>query len=290
MELFTLVTMEPDEESRSLLKTLVKRELGSLLGTGSGVKLIEEAYPTHAVLRCYGKLPGFSLCRTGEEVYRRAAQAIADYIIEHEERPLLRGIITREYGYGDSGELEVIEPYCLRLLDPSDEHGFEEMTALQRRKNKIIASVQEYFREDIRLHMNGFIRFRLNEYWSELRDVAEYAMDEYVMDKQYQDFISLLKYFVYVQDTKMPVAHLLHNGGHEFSLLNEHMVPIETKPAEVTFELSGKEINFEDMIVSTLITMSPQRIYIHTHEPEAPVIQTIMNIFEHRTVLCTSGS
>lgn len=56
--------------------------------------------------------------------------------------------------------------------------------------------------------------------------------------------------------------------------------------AVVTVEMLEKEINFEDMIISTLITVSPQQIYIHTREPELQVIKTIKQIFENRVELC----
>jgi putative sporulation protein YtxC len=108
------------------------------------------------------------------------------------------------------------------------------------------------------------------------------------MDKQYQEFISLLQYFVYIQDAKIPSAHLMHQGGHQFILLNDQFKPIETTQLDTwfTIEMLDKEVNFEDMIVSTLITVAPQQIYIHTREPEAQIIKTIMQIFEGRFSIC----
>ena len=41
-------------------------------------------------------------------------------------------------------------------------------------------------------------------------------------------------------------------------------------------------MNMEDMIVSTLITVSPQQIVIHTRQPELPVMRTLETIFELR--------
>ncbi len=115
----------------------------------------------------------------------------------------------------------------------------------------------------------------------ELHEVIDYAVDEFLMERQYQEFISLLKYFVYIQEAKTPAAHLMHKGGSEFTILNDQLQPIDANQFDSSFsiELLDKDINFEDMIVSTLITVSPEQIYIHTREPDVQIISTISQIF-----------
>ena len=54
-----------------------------------------------------------------------------------------------------------------------------------------------------------------------------FAVDEYVMDQQYQEFISLLKYFVRMQEVKLPIVHVLHKGGSEFALYDEQFRVLE---------------------------------------------------------------
>ena len=55
------------------------------------------------------------------------------------------------------------------------------------------------------------------------------------MDRQYQEFISLLQYFVYIQEAKIPAAHLIHKGGHEFVILNDRMEPIDANEFDASF-------------------------------------------------------
>ena len=139
--------------------------------------------------------------------------------------------------------------------------------------------------------MSGFVRFRLQQYRGELQEIVEYAIDEFLMEKQYQEFISLLQYFVYIQDAEIPFAHLMHKRNHEFSLFDEQMRPIQAEEVmDFSIDMIGKDANFEDLIVSTLISVAPEKIYIHTREPDLPVIRTIQQIFEDRTMLCLSCS
>lgn len=98
-----------------------------------------------------------------------------------------------------------------------------------------------------------------------------------------------MQYFVYIQEAKIPIVHLIHKGGHEFVILNDRMELIDANEFDATFkmEMLEKDINFEDMIVSTLITVSPANIYIHTRDADMTIIKTIRQIFEDRTTVCS---
>lgn len=214
------------------------------------------------------------------------AAATAQYMMETHEQDLVRSLIADDYGYDEEDELAAIEAYCWHNPDPVEQAPDP---GARKRLALIQEEVTRYLEQHRLLHVEGFIRFRLQKYIDHLREIVEYAIDEYTADKQYEEFIALLKYFVYIQDAKIPVAHLIHKGAHEFALLNDRMEPIETKQLDqFVVEMIDKEINYEDMIVSTLITVSPQNVYIHTRNPDMQVIKTIKQIFEERATVCTT--
>lgn len=225
----------------------------------------------------------------GHAIRDVVAQATAEYILDILEKEIVRDLIVREYGFEEPEELAAIESYCWHSSDPLQDPLQNMDIGTRHRKSRIYEELIQYFDQEHLLNIDGMVRFRLQRYTDELRDIIEYAIDEYTADKQYEEFISLLKYFVYIQEAKIPAAHLIHRGGHEFILLNEQMEPIETKQLDqFVVEMIDKEINYEDMIVSTLITVSPQKVYIHTRNPEMQVIKTIQQIFEERASVCTS--
>jgi len=215
------------------------------------------------------------------------AEAASRYIVGELEQDVLRGLIAREYGYDEPEELAMIEVYCRHNADPTQEQ--RQLTDQDMRRSLVYEEIVDYLRTNRLLNMEGLVRFRLKRYHEQLRDIVEYAIDEYTADRQYEEFISLLKYFVYIQEVKIPSAHLIHKGDHEFSLLNERMEPIEVKqPDPFVIDMIDREINFEDMIVSALISVSPQKLVIHTRHPESQVIKTIRHIFEDRASVCTA--
>jgi putative sporulation protein YtxC len=252
------------------------------------VKLSYEAFPYFSVIECLNSLTQSWKHSEKIQISEILAQALADFIIAHKELGLLRSLISNEFSYQNEPEINKIIRYSNQMLNNEDDSLYVTDHGRNRRALTISNEFKQFFKKNNELNLEGFIKFRLKEYKDELREVVEYAVDEFIMDKQYQEFISLLKYFVFIQEVKIPVVHLMHKGGHEFVLFNEQMIPMDMKATEDSFkiEILDQEFNFEDLVVSTLISIAPQEIYIHTREPEVQVIQTITQIFENRVQIC----
>ncbi|NOU99939.1 putative sporulation protein YtxC [Paenibacillus planticolens] len=293
MELFAIVVMKVDELYVRSLSAQIERELQLLHNVESGWTIGYEWTETHAYIRLEANLTELEAPIIRNQVMPCLAGCLADHIIADKESSILRSLLIKEFKYEAQEDLEAIEGYCKQSL--YTESGMEDVPVLsnsfglQRRKQILVEQLMSAFEETSRLSLDGFLHFRLQDYADELREVAEYAIDEYMMDRQYQEFISLLQYFVYIQEAKIPVVHLIHKGGHEFVILNDRLELIDANEFDATFKLEvlEKDINFEDMIVSTLITVSPANIYIHTRDPDMTVIKTIRQIFEDRTTVCS---
>ncbi|OXM13028.1 putative sporulation protein YtxC [Paenibacillus herberti] len=242
-------------------------------------------------LRCTAHLPQFRLAEHGEQLYGGAARILADYIVEKHEPDIIRQIIRKQFRY--SREEEAAIERCCRMVLSGEQWGLAEEESYSneqggsRRSIKVATELLDYMTENTHLHLQGFLTFRLHSYWQELREAAEYAVEEYVMDKQYQEFISLLKYFVAAQPNRRGLVHVLHGADRSIQLLDEQFEPLDMKGEERALaELVDAELNMEDMVLSNLITAAPASILIHTSEPEHQVIRTIQAIFDSRIDIC----
>lgn len=213
----------------------------------------------------------------------RLSLAIAEYIIREKEEEIAARVMRRDYSFESHEEAQQVHDMVNRLLA---EDAVTDC-ARDQRKALVQEALREYLQSSSELHLEGFVWFRLKAYEDKLREIVDYAVDEFLLDKQYEEFIGLLQYFVYFQEPLTPLVHLMHRHESEFAILNEQFTPVRV-PASggVIARIADQEIQMEDVIVSTLISLSPDRILIHTQEPDAQVITTISRIFGDRVEIC----
>lgn len=228
----------------------------------------------------------FELSKHGADFYKWVADELTQFVVDRLEADLLAEWIAIKYNAFEADKQQKLLQYCLEILVGQDEELADEQERSKRLK-KIWQAFYHYIERETYIHIAGFIRFRLKDYMDDLKAVIDYAADELLINQQYNEFISLLKYFVYAQETKRAAVHIYHRQGNEFLVLDEHHQPIDTREDKMVMETIDREINLEDMIISTLITVSPQKVYIHTRQPEMQVIRTIQMIFAERAVICT---
>jgi putative sporulation protein YtxC len=294
MELFTVSLPASLQASVNKLTRLLTEQMIVDLHIGSdGAQqaIVEFILITEHDIRCQAIFPHFQLKAHGPAVYKAASIAIAEFIVSELEPAILATIIRRKFRNHLASEAAAIERYCYDLLHGKEWDGlgakFHDADRL-RRKHKVASEVELFLQEHTLLNISGFTSFRLEPYRNELAEVVEYALDEYVLDKQYQEFISLLKYFVFLQDTKLSMVHLLHKGAYDFMLYDEFFKPLDPNPPtdRLVAEMLETEMNIEDMVISSLIAVSPKHITIHTRQPDMQVIRTIETIFDQRVTVC----
>lgn len=212
------------------------------------------------------------------------ARGISRYIVEVLEESMALKIAWAQYSFATRDEGLAAEESCRKLL-AGPEVG--DQAARRRRMDGIYHVLKGYLQENSYLDLDGFIAFRLQDYRDKLRETVDVAMEEYLLDQQYEEFIHLLQYFVHFQEPLTPLIHLMHKQDHEFSILNEEFTKISAPPCGgVVANIADQEMEMEDMIVSTLISLAPNRIMIHTLHPEAQIISTIRRIFGDRAEVC----
>lgn len=215
------------------------------------------------------------------------AEAVAALIVDHREPELVARMIAGRVADMQDAELADVKETSFRLLNGTGGAAAAAAPAAERRAG-IVRRLAACLRERPGLDVDGFVRFRLRDYLADLKETVDAALEEYAADRQYREFIALLQSFVYFQETKIPRANVIHVGENRFAVLDHRLEPLAWCGGEgVTVEKVDRELNCEDMIVSTLISASPAHIVIHTREPETPSIRTVRQIFDGRTALCT---
>lgn len=223
-----------------------------------------------------------------EEFKYILASALTEAIINNYEMKLIKKIAKTNFFYLTERERAGVTNTALQLLKGEkmmQPGGFYKAT----RRNKIMRSILEYLAADNEINIKGFLNFRLVSYLNELNEVIERALEIYIAEREYNEFIKLLRYFVDIQECKMEEINLCQSKDGRYILCDSQRNKINIEYFdELKSDIADDSINYDDLLISTLITISPNRIIIHEVDnfKNKELIQTITSVFEGRIILC----
>ncbi len=165
-------------------------------------------------------------------------------------------------------------------------NGFlKQETAIKKRADIIKNEIKNHFKKSSNLYIDGMLNFRLSEYKRELDLLLSDAIDEYMAQKAYDEFLDLLKYFVNIQEETELIVNITGNTEDGFVLTDCFGNIVKISENEEFFsEMSIIGLKHEDVLISRLISLSPKRIYMSRDYEETPIGTTVKKIFEDRLI------
>lgn len=199
--------------------------------------------------------------------------AFAQFLLYDIKEEIIAHIIKKEYFYFEGDEKQNI---FQRTVD-------ENISCDERKWAAYIhGRLTEYFSENRELSLEGFIRFRIKDYIDELEYIVGKSVDELLIDREYNEFIKLLRYFVEIQEPKIEEVHVLLEGDKKYTLLDSGFRVINNDMLEdLAKEISDNDISYDDLLISSLITIAPNKIVIHDSNKikNTELLNTIKNVF-----------
>jgi len=217
------------------------------------------------------------------------ANCLAEIIVEDWEALIIRKIVRNNFYYYNEDEKQAILNKTKKILNPVGLKSYNQ----QQRKEKVMQRILEYLDLDKNLMVEGFISFRLKDYQKDLEHIVNSAVDELLMEKEYLEFIRLLKYFVEIQEPRIKKVQIVFRNNGKFSLLDEKDQPIKHECLDgLMIDLLENEINYEDLLISALITLAPCELVLHKERGVGvnETINTIEKVFGNRIVNCPGCS
>jgi putative sporulation protein YtxC len=216
------------------------------------------------------------------------SNALADYIIRQYEEKLIMRIINSNFCYFNAAEKKEILQRALSIIRNEDKTFINSLFQI-RRRNVIVRRLMDYFDNSNSIILDGFVNFRLKDYIKDLEEIVDKAVDDFLMDREYREFIRLLRYFVEIQEPKIDTVHVIVNYDNKYTLLDGSKREITNECIqEYVNEITEGEINYDDLLVSSLITFAPRKVVIHSkgHFRNKELMETIKNVFYGRVIIC----
>lgn len=247
----------------------------------------------------------------------RLASAIAAFLL----RDWLYGFIEQRtaavYSFLDEEEREYVALLTFHALRKQrDQHGECELPrALERVGRKEIRDMQkadlqqpknvsvfadvsatifdalcESLRQQQPLSVDAVVRFRLRDPLKGVEKAVDMVVDQFLSDREYEEFVSMLRYMLDQQPQRQQVLHVFCSDERVWICDAEgRLVRDEEVSTAAAVVSDGEEVNAEDLAMSILITRSPCRIVIHDITRTAPwpsFSETVERVFLERTDRC----
>lgn len=206
-------------------------------------------------------------------------------VIDELEESFLKMILLKNYFYFNPTEMKHILELCYEIF--SDDFN----TYFDKKHNLLIDSFENYLITNKSIILTGFINFRIKNYMTILEDVVDEAVNSFVVEKEYLEFISLLKMYVNSQNSNCDVVHLIYNKNNSTLLdKDKNQINVSDDIFKAKY-LSDISFSSNDYALNTLLTLVPKKIHIHLIDNCIDeFIHTISLIFENRVEICTDCS
>jgi len=219
----------------------------------------------------------------------RVIQELGSFILCVWAPDLARQLIVTNYRYFDAPDQEEIYLRVLREFRRSGEdEGSSPALCRPGQEDQVHSRLREFFEESDQLILEGFVTFRLREIGSELEQVVDRVADDFLVEREYREFIRLLQYFVDSQTPRIDEVHILFGPDDTFELVDRHNNIISNECLrEFVDGLTQVPVSGEDLLISALITIAPERVVVHCPQGVTrSEVDLVCGVFGHRVLIC----
>lgn len=197
--------------------------------------------------------------------------------------------LNEMYNFLNYKDIEMIKEIVNKVL--KEEIAVDETIIFcMNRKNEAIQKIVNCMDEFNELNVKGFLDFRFKEISRDIYIMIEKIVEKYMVEKEYNEFISLLRYFVEVQDCKIERVDLfISDYPGEYILKDDFGNDLmDSFFNDLCENKTVGDISKDDLLISGLITICPRKIVIHSVEKckNKELISTISSVFKERVEYC----
>ncbi|MBM7692850.1 putative sporulation protein YtxC [Peribacillus deserti] len=217
------------------------------------------------------------------------SNALHTFIITSKIYSWMETIIKSKFLYEEQEEIDQIVEITRAIIESGSKAGQSHILDMDQKT--IAESLLTMLLSNVSFSFDSFAKFRLKGIGDSLMPYVEQAIDEYKMEQDYQNFIQSLRDFMVSQPSKLKALHLIHDEVLYF--YNDSFKKMDSGEL---FRLIDRKLLAENPLyidsntIAPLISIAPQKLFVYTDEIENGLIQTIIRVFEERSVLKSKES
>ncbi|SFU28125.1 putative sporulation protein YtxC [Clostridium sp. DSM 8431] len=209
-------------------------------------------------------------------------------ISKYKEKEMFQ-FLTDTYFFLKHDEILEVEEDIMKVLLRKEQINNDLFVYCNNKINSILDKIQSCMEENKEININGFLTFRMRELREDIECIIEKVVEGYLVEKEYKEFVKLLKYFVDIQESKIEKVNIYVEGDSTYKVTDGYDEDIFTSFLKDLSDCKlGIDANVEDIIISGLISNAPKSINIYGKDncKNKEFIDTIINVFGDRVRTC----
>ena len=214
--------------------------------------------------------------------YSIISNVLSDTILKFYEPVELKRELKRNFFYFTEYEKERIVELCLA-------ENTSNSTLYLDKFNYLFISFYNYISNHHSIVLTGFYNFRLGKYHNILNEILDISVGDYLIEREYLEFINLLKLYINSNPFKSNLIHLIYSN-QEFIVLDENKNIINPENKNILNAKFLSDISFSgnDYVLNYLLNELPRKIIIHvppTFSFKDDFYNTLKLIFDDRIII-----
>lgn len=194
---------------------------------------------------------------------RHISDILADYIMKAYEESILLRVISRVCKGLPQKECDEIYRIAYARLYSETDSDLGDI--IEARRMIISKKIEDYLIASDRITIEGFVTFRLQDYIIHLEDEVERSIRQFLIEKQYEEYINLLTTYLRMQVPRVPELHVIvQKNGTSYKVEGKKPFNIPKEIIE-SFGISSADniIDNDDFMIGFLLLCAPIRVVIH---------------------------
>lgn len=273
------------------IRSFVDQEIGKWQKQGVVVNVREFPAGKGVILHC--RASGQDYHNSSNKLQRKIKSSIAnglsDIIIDEYEQFLVVKLIDVNYAYLSEKDRTLLKAKALRVLNNGRGNGYS--VKRSQRKSRVWAKLSEYLEREDQIILEGFITFRLKDYLEDLFDFVDHMVREHLINREYREFLRLLRHFMSRQKYSVPVVNIHRDPQGGYKLLDAQLEPVRGDMGVfLSRNTDGSGPEMDDLVVSAVVTLAPHRIVWHGTVDDSSCFDLLSDLFNQDLEVCDGCS
>ncbi len=135
------------------------------------------------------------------------------------------------------------------------------------------------------MKLEGFTSFSIQEYRDKLEEVIEICFEQYLVEKEYREFINLLQYYIEVEGYQFGMLTVVADVDGKYTFFDEYFHNITNQCMQQFVTEFEKEIpEPDDCLITILILLLPEKVMLHgtNNIKNERILKTLKKLFGRR--------